>query len=449
MNQFWAMLKDSYREAVDGFVIYGMFVLSAVLIVIAVSMSFTPAPPEKAFETIAQSLTYVTTADGRGRMTTGSTQLQVSDVRPEVGGYKFRLTVHAQAPMQRFENGRMVADQAGGDSFRQLVATWMTMRQNGGDAFRSISDAEQRAVTDTQMEEFIRSQLADRAGVRATVTRVTAGIEFPTYAFDLATTGDSSVRGWPHTTRIFFGAATLDDETPLGGMLWAIEDVVINRIGGTLILLLAMIITSSFIPNMLRKGSVDLLISKPIARPQLLVYKYLGGLTFVLLVTTALVGGIWLALAVRSGYWDTGFLWTIPILTFTFAVLYALATLVAVITRSSSAAMLVATGFAFFLFIVGQIKSESEGRQLRRPNEPRSEWGAVIDNLHDLMPRYRDLGLLNRHVIAEGKIPPELYRMAVRSTGEPPPVGEVVGVSTAWIVVLVGFACWFFKTRDY
>ena len=67
-------------------------------------------------------------------------------------------------------------------------------------------------------------------------------------------------------------------------MLWLIEDQIINGFGGTVALLISLIMTAFFIPNMLRKGSIDLLISKPIGRSQLLVYKYIGGLTFIFLV---------------------------------------------------------------------------------------------------------------------------------------------------------------------
>src|SRR5205823_1792028 len=127
---------------------------------------------------------------------------------------------------------------------------------------------------------------------------VTAGVDEPTYLFDVTTTGGSAVQGWPHTTKIFFGAVTLDDDSNLGETLWLIEDLIINRFGGTMVLLVAMIITSFFIPNMLRKGSVDLLISKPLGRTQLLLYKYVGGMTFVFILSVFTIGGIWFVLAV-------------------------------------------------------------------------------------------------------------------------------------------------------
>ena len=80
----------------------------------------------------------------------------------------------------------------------------------------------------------------------------------------------------------------------------------------TVALLIAVILTAFYVPNMLRKGSIDLLISKPIGRTPLLIYKYIGGLTFIFLVSAFTVGGVWLVLALRTGYWDPTFLILIP-----------------------------------------------------------------------------------------------------------------------------------------
>jgi hypothetical protein len=305
-------------------------------------------------------------------------------------------------------------------------------------------------VTDAQMEEFIKDQFSAFAGMDAAVTRVKTGVEEPVYAFEVTTSGGSAVRGWPHATKIFFGAFTLDDETPLGGMLWVIEDIIINRFGGTLALLVGMIITAFFIPNMLRKGSVDLMISKPIGRSQLLIYKYIGGLTFMFLVTAFTVGGIWFVLAVRSGYWNPAFLGAIPVLTFTFAILYAVSTLVAVFTRSAVAAMLITVGFAFFLFIVGQIKGAYDDNRAADPDRQRSPWVAfLIDNGHDVLPRTRELDLLIRRLITEGTLTPAMQRIAVQNAGEPAPLVETFGVSLAHIVAMLGLSCWWFSKRDY
>ena len=50
----------------------------------------------------------------------------------------------------------------------------------------------------------------------------------------------------------------------LGYMVYWIENRLINGFGAWIGILLGVIVTSFFIPNMLRKGTVDMLIVKPI-----------------------------------------------------------------------------------------------------------------------------------------------------------------------------------------
>lgn len=473
MQQFIAILKDSFREAVDGFVIYVMLALSAVVIVLAASMSFTPTEPGKAFGAIVQQFNVIVPEKGRsGAFVSGErVSYSASDVQPIDGGYKLRLTVAGQTdrPDQADAAGGK-SDPPAGDSFRTAVVRWAaatgeTVRLNdkgkvakggrrggkGVDLAMPVAAtvAEQRAVTDAQMEEFLKSQFVMHAGMTATATRVTTGVAEPTYAFDVSTGGGSAVQGWPHATKVFFGAFTLNEAAPLGATLWLIEDVIINRFGGTFTLLVGMIITSFFIPNMLRKGSVDLLISKPVGRAQLLVYKYIGGLTFMFLVTAFTVGGIWFVMAVRSGYWNPAFLAAIPILTFTFAILYAMSTLVAVFTRSAVAAMLMSVGFAFFLFVFGQIKAEYDDTRAADPDADRPAWQAtVVDGGNDFLPRTRELDLLIRRQISQGTLTPAMQKVIIES-GEPASLAGTFGVSLIHIALMLGISCWWFSTRDY
>src|SRR5205085_1146531 len=138
---------------------------------------------------------------------------------------------------------------------------------------------------------------------------------------------------------------------PPGELIYVVENYIINNIGAFIALMMGIVITAFFIPNMLRKGTVDMLVSKPIHRPVLLIYKYIGGMTFMFLNAVVAVGGIWLVVGLRSGIWTNGFLGTILTLTFFFAILYSISTLFGVLTRSSIVAILV-TVLSWFTFWV-------------------------------------------------------------------------------------------------
>ncbi|MDR3668496.1 MAG: ABC transporter permease subunit [Ignavibacteriaceae bacterium] len=107
-------------------------------------------------------------------------------------------------------------------------------------------------------------------------------------------------------------------------------------------LLMAIFSSSSFIPTMLEKGNIDLLLSKPVTRTELVLGKYLGGLLVVFINVFFLVFGVWLIISVKFGYWDPTFLSVSLVITFTFAVLYSMIVLFGIITQGSVFGMMMA-----------------------------------------------------------------------------------------------------------
>jgi ABC-type transport system involved in multi-copper enzyme maturation permease subunit len=139
----------------------------------------------------------------------------------------------------------------------------------------------------------------------------------------------------------------IEDKIDLSKAVTALELMFISPLAH-LGLLLAIFSCSSFLPNMLESGNIDLLISKPVSRSQLIWGKYFGGLLVVLLNISFLIIGVWLIISIKFSYWDLSLLWLIPIITFTFVVLYGLIILLGVITKSSIIGMM----SAYFILII-------------------------------------------------------------------------------------------------
>ena len=433
MRQFFAVLKDSFREAVDGFVIYVMLGLAAIIILVVASMSFTPVGPGEAFDAIGKRFAMTFPDKGRSRVISASRDntYKATDVQPEGDGYRLRLTVTGRS--QSTTDGKHEAEK--GDSFRRTVAAWSKMPGRTMKASDFAGEQGKGGQKGPDIEFTFNQE---------------ATAEEPTYAFDVTTSGGSSVRGWPHAMRLFFGTVTVSENASLGQVLWIIEDQIINGLGGALALLIGLIITAFFIPNMLRKGSIDLLLSKPMGRSELLIYKYVGGLTFVFLVTAFTVGGIWLAIALRSGYWDPSFLAVIPLLTFTFAIVYAVSTAVAVFTRSPIAAMIVSIGFMLFLYIVGQVKSVFDSIRVEDRGGNIPEWAfTLVSTLNNVLPRYKDLDKLTSKLIADGTLTEGERRMVGLASIEYPSWGATFGVSLVFIVLMLALSCLRMSRRDY
>lgn len=100
-------------------------------------------------------------------------------------------------------------------------------------------------------------------------------------------------------------------------------------------LLLTLIWTAGFLPGFLDSRGAPVLLAKPAPRWLLLLGKYVGVLSFVLLHAVLFVGGTWLALGWRTGVWESAYLWCVPLLLAHFAIFFSFSLLLAVCTRST------------------------------------------------------------------------------------------------------------------
>ena len=165
-----------------------------------------------------------------------------------------------------------------------------------------------------------------------------------------------------------------------------------------LCLLLAIFSSASFIPIMLEKGNIDLLLSKPVSRTQLLLGKYLGGTLVVFINIAFLIMGAWIIISLKFSYWNFNFLLVIHVITFTFAVLYSVVVLFGILFRSSVPGMMI----AYFIFLILSpaiyfIKLQLQtltGKEVLK---------TIVDGLYYFIPKTSELmGTINSNV-GQGK----------------------------------------------
>jgi ABC-type transport system involved in multi-copper enzyme maturation permease subunit len=480
MRQFLAILQDSFREAVDGFVIYLMLGLSLLLLVLLGSISYKPDAPEDALPRAMRSFAIIFPDRGASTAPTGvPTQIRykAESIQETPGGARFVL--HADPRELRNKKGpdgkdlpeqEEVMPKGGPDGFRYAVYAWKQpagerlknpFADRGNQAGRARgrnemelvmppepSEGGLRGVTDEDMAAFIKYQFATFVGITDVAVSRKPGVAEPDYKFDVELNGISGAPGWPNSVYVFFGAVPPLRGQPLGQVIYFIEDIIVNGLGAAITLMLSVVITAFFIPNLLRKGSVDLLVSKPIGRAQLLIYKYVGGLTFIFLLSSFTIGGVWLVMAARSGNWNPSFLLVIPVLTFTFAILYSVSTVVAVFTRSAIASILVTLGFMLALYIFGQVKSFFDTNKIVHITDL-PDWSyTLVDGLNNVLPRYKDLDKLTAKLVVDSTLTTGEARLQGIFT-EYPSWGGAVGVSLVFIAVMLAISCWRFSKRDY
>jgi ABC-type transport system involved in multi-copper enzyme maturation permease subunit len=488
MMTFLAILKDSWREALDSKVLYVLLGLSVLVIVFVAGIGFEAKPADKGMEAILDRFPGARQNFGfmsqRGPVRYDMENFQqLNSSKPWDGEYRFEL-VAREVPVQQpneenkdDDKDKKKKEQESSEYAFPLVV-WVSSLQTE-EAQLSPEDREARKrllsmheqaqalppeqlkqflndkmkeevkkVSPAQMERFLKQQMAAHGALETTSVHFQSKADH-TYRFVVEARGrPETYRTWPHSRSWLYGAIRSQEETPIGANVFGIEENLVGNWGAGITMMIATIITAFYIPNMLHKGTIDLLLAKPVRRSTLLIYKYIGGLTFMFINTIVVVVGIWLVLGIRSGLWAPAFLLCILTFTFEFAIFYAVSTLFGVLTRSAIVSILM-TCFAWLLFFIVGI-----GYQMIQPLR---EFDIVpgwltttADVAHFVLPRYKDIDALNTEMVSRDLLAPENpQRKMMEKVFASIQWGETIGFTLAFIAVMLGLSCWRFATRDY
>jgi ABC-type transport system involved in multi-copper enzyme maturation permease subunit len=113
-------------------------------------------------------------------------------------------------------------------------------------------------------------------------------------------------------------------------------------------LFLALMATSTLFPQMLQKGSIDLLLCRPVSRWRIATARFAGGIGIMAFNAAYLFVGVWLVLGLKSDVWNGGFPLSTFLAIFAFVVLFSVVMMVSVITESSPAGALAAYTILIF-----------------------------------------------------------------------------------------------------
>jgi ABC-type transport system involved in multi-copper enzyme maturation permease subunit len=449
-----AILKDSFREATDTRVFAVLLAFTAGLVLTFASLGFTPRPARDLL--LGTSLANLEDSLARAGSGAGDS--------PPI----FRL--------------RAVEPVAGAPDRPGSPLRFLVLAQ-----FVAPADAERTRRDPAPIEAFLGQRFGRFGGVPAfevTAARVVPAGD-PTLPappnnhqvyFEVTTRPTAgTLRVWPHDSSLLFGAlplsggwqfllrrggppapgpSTPDEEEapPLGVQVLTFEELLVSGLGSWGTVLVSICVTSFFVPSMLHKGTLDLLLVKPLWRWRLLVYKYLGGLVFIAVNAALAVGGVWLVLGLRSGVWCHALLLLVPLLTFSFAVLYAVSVLVSVLTHSPVVSILITCLVWVLLWGVGWAHLHVYGGGPGRPEDPVVDVAppvaTAVDALHCVLPRTGDINLLTSQLLSDD-LTPETAGVPLAPANLAPRWGETVGVSCLFIAVVLGLACVRFSTRDY
>ncbi len=208
----------------------------------------------------------------------------------------------------------------------------------------------------------------------------------------------------------------------------SIQFMIINPLSG-LCLLLAIFSSASFVPNMMEKGNIDLLLSKPISRDQLLLGKFFGGILVVFINVFFLVIGTWIIVSIKFSYWNFSFLYVSITVTFAFAVLYSIIVLLGVATKGSILGMMA----AYFIFILLSPLLYAYFAEFRNVVENDVLKG-LLDGLYYIVPKTSELTGIITINLAAGKGVTEY---------------QPVITSIIFLILIMGLSIYLFRRKDF
>ncbi|HBI46802.1 MAG TPA: hypothetical protein DDY78_28705 [Planctomycetales bacterium] len=430
--KFLALMKDSLREAVDAKVFYVTVALSFLLVLVVGSVSFRPLTAEEEIVERPQlpwlfqfqimpkiKSKTLEPPDAFSVRIADFENANKQDPEPWKGNYRFNVILTFDSPEKAEAFARRPKLSAG--SMLEVVDKLLYWLKD--------TDA-----------DLVPPDKDHPLEVRYPITSQGTMIE--------------RASDWRYEPTILFAIPLPFAHSSVNGAVYWIEDTLVNGFGSWIGILIGVILTAFFVPNMLRKGTVDMLVVKPIHRVTLLIYKYVGGLTFVFLNAIVAVGGVWLMLGLRTGIWAPGFLVSILGITFYFAILYAVSVLASVMTRSPIVAIMVTifvwvmlwgTGAAYTVFTALRKMPEAKAQADGLP-----QWlYTTVDTLHFVLPRTTDLDVLLTQTISKGLLTEAEYKSHGIDKLPDIPWTESLSVSGIFIAVMLGLACWWFAVKDY
>lgn len=250
----------------------------------------------------------------------------------------------------------------------------------------------------------------------------------------------------------------LRDAALAGVLTHVLADIFLGWIG----LGLALIATAGMFPSLMEKGTVDVVLSKPLRRWHLFLGKYAGGMIFILLQSAVFITLTFLVAGVRWKLWLWPYFWAIPLFLVLFSYLYCFTVLFGILTRNGLTSLLL-TLVAWFVIWAPQAAYESF---LKVPElKAYDSWYRAVTVTRAVLPKTRDVPFIAGNLV-RADLPSQFVNIedpdlsetdraliAEAREGEEAvadvDVARSIGSSLAFEAVIVLLAGWRFCRRDF
>lgn len=190
---------------------------------------------------------------------------------------------------------------------------------------------------------------------------------------------------------------------------------------------------AGLIPSMLKKGTIDLFLSKPLSRSELFLTRAMGASAGIGVNIVYFFIGIWIVLGLKVGVWHMRFLESSILVVFAYVCLYSIVALSGILTRSTGFSVLF--GFIFF-FISSGLEAREQSLYLLWDNVV---FHRFLDAFSYLIPQLNAMIRNAALLVGESAAPP-----GAGSFSWMPFVYSFLSAS-----LFYGLSIWYFHRRDF
>jgi len=246
--------------------------------------------------------------------------------------------------------------------------------------------------------------------------------------------------------KLFFGAAEvpIDSMSPAEVVLDVQRTVarLLAGVAGMLVLLLAF---GSTLPDLMQKGSLDLLLARPIGRARLLLFTYAGAVLAVLLVTASIYGVCAVTLGLRSGHFSAAFVAAALPTTAVFAAVFPVAMLVGLVTRNGNFAALAALACYGAADVVASVREKFVESGIA----DESTWKPVLEILWWITPKTGEIATLGALSLGRSELSAagfERFRQQLPAAAD---MATPYGTTALFAAFFLGATILLFRRRDF
>jgi len=155
---------------------------------------------------------------------------------------------------------------------------------------------------------------------------------------------------------------------------------------------LSVFASAGLVAAVFEPGRIELLLSKPVSRTQLLLGRYAGNVLVVAANIVYLTAGSWVIFGIKTGVWGSGFLLSSVFTIFVFSVLLTVIVLIGVLWESAAVAIMA----TFAIMIITPILAQKATIERLLSSESSRN---VVRVLYYILPKTSDIGVIIRHMI--------------------------------------------------